>query len=221
MDNKFNYFLIEQYKKANGYKFINLNDESFKKNYLEWLVERKKQGYRYFNFLYEMKSGLLERTTAEVGKNEVDCISLPFDTTIISPFKYEDLDDFTRLMPALMKVLDEELLLEFIPNDKIKSIILPRKKIETVMTQNPYTPYSILEWDTLHNSGNYDIAVGIYGSIYDKDIKEKLKLLKDLKEKILFDDYKYDLNRDNDIYYGALVSDRQKVKKELLKNFII
>lgn len=214
MNNKFNHFLIEQYKKANGYKIIDLTIESFKKDYLEWLEERKIQGYRYFNFLYEMKSGLLERTTAEVGKNEIDCITLPFDTTIISPYEYKDLDDFTRLMPALMKVLDEELLLEFIPNDKIKSIILPRKKIETVMTQNPYTTYSINEWDTLHNSGNYDIAVGIYGSIYDKDIKEKLKILKNLKEKILLEDYKYDFNTDNDIYYGALVSYRkEKIKR--------
>ena len=213
MDNKFNHFLLEQYRLANGYKFVDLNSKSFKKDYLAWLEERKHQGYKYLDFLYEMKQSILERTTAEVGKNEIDCLTTPFDTTIISSYEYNDIDDRTRIIPAIMKVVDEEIVLQFPPIDKIRLMTLP-KKIELLMTQNPYTPYSISDWDTLHNGGNYDIAVGIYGSIYDKDIKEKLKMLKDLKEKILFGDYKYDLHHDNDIYYGAIVSDRkQKVLK--------
>ena len=208
MDNKFNHFLLEQYKLANGYKFIDLNSKTFKTDYLAWLEERKHQGYKYLDFLYEMKQSILERTTAEVGKNEIDCLTTPFDTTIISPYEYNDIDDRTRIIPAIMKVVDEEIVLQFPPIDIIRLMTLP-KKIELLMTENPYTPYSISGWDTLHNSGNYDIAVGIYGSIYDKDIKEKLKMLKDLKEKILFGDYKYDLHHDNDIYYGAIVSERQ------------
>ena len=213
MEKEYNHFLIEQYQKANGYKYIDLNSKSFKKDYLEWLKERKELGYKYLDFLYEMKAGILERTTAEVGKNEIDCLTHPFDTTIISPYEYKELDDKTRLIPANIRVQDEELVLMFSPKEGVRLMVLP-KKIETLMTENPYTPYSINEWETLHNSGNYDIAVGIYGSIYDKDIKEKLNLLMNLKEKILFGDYKYDINTDNDIYYGALVSDRkEKIKK--------
>lgn len=209
MDNIFNHFLIEQYQKANGYKFVDLNSKSFRNDYLSWLEERKHQGYRYLDFLYEMKENILERTTAEVGKNEIDCLTLPFDTTIISPYDYNDIDDPTRFIPAIMKVVDEQIVLQLPPSNGIKLMVLP-KKIDLLMTENPYTQHSILDWDSLHNSENYDIAIGIYGSINDKDIKEKLRLLKDIKEKLLFGDYKYDLYYDNDIYYGAIVSDRKQ-----------
>ena len=212
MKDEFNPFLMEQYQKANGYKYVDFASKTFKNDYLEWLKDRKKQGYRYLDFLYEMNPKVLERTTAEIGKTEFDTLTEPFDTTIISHFEFKNIADKTRLIPAFVKVVDEELLLQILPQGKVKLVFLP-KKINLLMTENPYTPYSISNWDTLHNSGNYDIIVGVYGSIYDKDIKEKLNLLKNIREKILFGDYKYNLNTDNDIYYAAIASDRkQKIK---------
>lgn len=211
----FNPYLVEQYKEANGYHFNNTDTLNLNKDYRNWLEERKRQGYRYLDFLYEMRRDILERTTAEVGKTDLDSIVEPFDTTIISPYEFDSLEDKTRQIPAQMQVLDEEICLQFPANDQIRLMVLPRK-LNLLMTENPYAPYSIKDWDTLHNSGNYDIAVGIFGSIYDKDIKYKLELLKYLKEKILFGDYKYDLNRDKDIYFAALVSDRKN--KVLEKN---
>ena len=211
--NKLNNNLVNQYKEAMGYKNINLKSKCFKQEYLEWLKERKKIGYRYLDFLYEMKQEIIERSTAEVEKSSDDSIIQPFDTTIISPYEYYDIEDKTRIIPARMMILDEEIVLQIPPKDQIRLMMLPRN-LKLLMTQNPYSPYSIADWDALHNSENYDIAVGIYGSIYDKDIKEKLNMLKSLKEKILFGDYKYDLNHDGDIYYGALVSDR---KEKILK----
>ena len=205
----FNPYLVEQYKEANGYHFNDMDTPSFYKDYKNWLEERKKQGYRYLDFLYEMRRDILEKTTAEVGKTDLDSIVEPFETTIISPYEFDSLEDKTRHIPARMQVLDEEICLQFPVKDQIRLMILPRK-LNLLMTENPYTTYSIKDWDSLHNSGNYDIAVGIFGSIYDKDIKYKLELLKSLKEKVLFGDYKYDLNCDNDIYYAALVSDRKQ-----------
>ncbi len=203
--------LFTQYKDAFGYRFVDINSKSFQEDFYSFVKERKKQGYRYLDFLYEIRREILERTTAEVGKCEFDSLVEPFNTTIISPYDFDELTDKTRLIPASFQVIDEEVVLKFLPKDEIQQIVLPRR-IDLLMTENPYNPYSILDWDTLHNSGNYDIAVGIYGSIYDKDIKKKLDLLKSLKEKILLRDYKYDYNVDNDIYYAALVSDRHLKK---------
>ena len=212
-DNKFNYSLIEQYCNAYGYDYKELYNDSLKKDYLNWLKERKEIGNKYLNYLYEIRKDILERTTAEVGKTDLDTITKPFNTTVISPYEYNNLDDNTRFIPASVFVKDEEIRLYLKVFEHPRMLTLPRN-LKLVMTQNPYSPYSILDWDTLHNSGNYDIAVGIYGSIYDKDIKDKLKLLKSLKEKILFGDYIYRIDTDKDNYYAALVSDRkQKVLK--------
>ena len=52
------------------------------------------------------------------------------------------------------------------------------------MTQNPYTTIEIRNWEDLHNSGESDIIVGVYGSIYDKDIESKLKQIQELEEKL-------------------------------------
>lgn len=38
--------------------------------------------------------------------------------------------------------------------------------------------------ETLHNSEKYNIIAGIYGSIHDQDIEEKIKLLHYLKDKL-------------------------------------
>lgn len=54
----------------------------------------------------------------------------------------------------------------------------------TFMTQNPYTTIEIRNWEDLHNSGESDIIVGVYGSIYDKDIESKLKQIQELEEKL-------------------------------------
>lgn len=203
--------LISQYCDAYGYDYDVYNNKNFK-DYINWLEERKKIGYKYLNYLYNIRKDVIERTTAEVNKKNEDSITKPFDTILISPYEYEDINDYTRIIPASMFVNDDDIKL-YLPVKQPTLFTLPRN-LKLVMTQNPYTADSILNWDELHNSNNYDIAVGIYGSIYDKDIKNKLEILKSLKEKIILGDYKYMIDSDNDNYYGVLVSDRPKTLKK-------
>ena len=211
--------LINQYKEITGNKSLNIKDlesESIRHEFASWLYNRQKYCYRYIDFLYEICDKITERTTAEVGKTEYDSLSLPFDTTIISPYRFENLEDKSRLIPSKFLVYDESPVLYLERSNYPQVIVLPSRRIDTFMTENPYSPYSIKNWNELHNSGNYDIAVGIYGDIHDKNINNNLKMLKDLRDKIIGSDYKFDYNHNGDIYYGALVSDR-KEKKLVLK----
>ena len=210
-DKRFNANLIRQYCDAYGYDSDVLYNSSLKQDYLNWLKNRKQIGYKYLNYLYEIRKDILERTTVEVGKTDMDCITKPFNTILLSPYELSDIDDYTRIIPASMVVREEEIGLYLPVSDQPRMFTIP-KNLNLVMTQNPYTQDSIFNWEDLHNSNNYDIAVGIYGSIYDKDIKDKLELLKSLKEKIILGDYKYNVDIENDNYYAALVSDRKNKK---------
>lgn len=204
--------IFNQYKKINGLEKLDikeLKNESFRKEFTSWLYERQKYGYRYLDFLYEINEHITERSTAEVGKSELDSIVMPFDTTIISQDDFNNLEDKSRLIKSKFMVYEESPVLYFEASDNPKLVVLPEKRIDTFMTQNSYTPYSIKNWELLHDSGSFDIAVGMYGNIHDKNIKDNLNLLKSLREKIVGDDYKFDYNTSGDIYYAAVASCRK------------
>ena len=154
--------LIDQYKEIMGISNLSINDikkDSFRKDFTSWLAERQQYGNRYLDFLYEMK--------------QFDSLVIPFDTTIISPNSFESVEDKGRIIGSKFIVYDGQPVLYFEITEQPKLVLLPEKRIDTFMTQNPYSPYSVKNWSDLHNGGYFDIAVGVYGSIYDKNIKEK------------------------------------------------
>ena len=65
-----------------------------------------------------------------------------------------------------------------------KPIDISKCNIKRFITHNPYSKGNIRNWETLHNSKKNNITVGIYGSIHDQDIEEKIKLLHYLKDKL-------------------------------------
>lgn len=204
--------LFDQYKQIMGFKNLTLKElknPNFKKEFILWIQERQKYGYRYLDFLYEINQQILDRTTAEVGKTELDSIVMPFDTTIISEGEFEDIEDKSRLIRSKFIVYEEMPVLYFDSCNYPKLVALPERRIDTFMTQNPYSPYSISNWNGLHNSGNFDIVVGVYGDIHDKNIENNLKMLELLKEGIIGNDYKFDYNTDGNIYYAAVASKRK------------
>ena len=208
----YEYNLIDQYYQAFGYDYRSLENNDLKKEFLEWLKERTKMKHIYLNYLYSLKKDIIERTTAEIGKTDDDTMSkLEFmDNLVISSYNINDIDD-SRIIPAKMKVKNEEIYLDFF--NRVSGMFLPRN-LNLIMTHNPYNIYSVLNWEDLHNSGNYDIAIGIFGSIYDKDIKNKINLLTNIKEKIIDGNYIYSVDTNNDCYYATLISDRPKTLKK-------
>ena len=124
--------------------------------------------------------------TAEVGKGRYDTIVKPFNTTIITPYS-EGLivPNKSRIITSKFIVLNGMPVLYKANGMNITETkpILSDSTL-TFMTQNPYMEANIKNWEQLHNSGESDIIVGVYGSIYDKDIESKLKQIQELEEKL-------------------------------------
>ena len=88
-------------------------------------------------------------------------------------------------------------------------------ELSRFITQNPYSPQSLSNWENLHNSGSSNITVGVYGDIHDKDLESKIKVIKSLKEKLLDDSYVEDYSTYKDSYFYAISSDRKILRRYL------
>lgn len=80
--------------------------------------------------------------------------------------------------------------------------------INRFITQNPYDISYIKNWEQLHNKG-HNITVGIFGSIYDKDVSQKISELKEFKKGFNDDNYSEDYVTENDMYCYTLSSSRK------------
>ena len=81
------------------------------------------------------------------------------------------------------------------------------------ITQNPYFNSELLGWQKLHNNGTSIITVGVYGSKYDSDKRQKIKLIENLKKKLNNEEYneEYDTTKNN--YYYAISTNRKSLTK--------
>ena len=211
-------YLIEQFKQATGTKNIDINSQLFISEFSEWIRSRQNISENYLNLLEYMELyRFADPDTAEIGKGQYDSIVKPFDTTIITPHSegLETLDQ-SRIITSDFRVFDGTPVLTK-TNEKGINQIDPITSTTTLtfMTQNPYTPEQIRNWEQLHNSGENNIIVGIYGSIYDKDIEQKIKELEALRDK-LYESYKEEHTVIDDTYCYAIASERM-VKRLFLE----
>lgn len=210
--------LIEQYQKATGIKYVETCSGSFLKEFLEWVEQRQKIGENYIRLLNSMNVNYDDTKCAEIGKTEYDSVVMSYHTTIISPYIISNkpehlgkliLGDFTIVdaNPTLLKIL----------NGRIVKRAIEAYQIKTFMTQNPTSDSEIKDWKYLHNCGDNNIIIGMYGNTYDKDLEDKLKRIKNFAETLTKADYKEDFDSVGDTYFYALASERaikfkQKVK---------
>ena len=97
--------------------------------------------------------------------------------------------------------------------NKILDTLSP-SMFNTFMTQNPYSPKHIMYWDEIHNRGEKEIILGVFGDIHDKDTKYKLNELKEFKNKLI-GSYSEDYMVEDDTYCYVIASN--KVEKKLFK----
>lgn len=93
-----------------------------------------------------------------------------------------------------------------------KPIDISKCNIKRFITHNPYSKGNIRNWETLHNSEKYNITVGIYGSVYNHDIEDKIKVLNQLRDK-LNDNCFYEKNVERGDIYMHVVSSNRKILK--------
>lgn len=93
-----------------------------------------------------------------------------------------------------------------------KPIDISKCNIKRFITHNSYSKGNIRNWETLHNSEKYNITVGIYRSVYDHDIEDKIKVLNQLRDK-LNDNCFYEKNVERGDIYMHVVSSNRKILK--------
>ena len=150
-----------------------------------------------------------DSSTFEIGKGLFDSIIMPFDTTIITPHSYMLNVEPSRVITSNFMVCDgSPIIFKAKGMQMIESNPIKGNAVQTFMTQNPYSDMNIRNWEQLHNSSKNDIIVGVYGSIYDKDMDSKLRQISTLKSK-LNGNYVEENVTINDAYCYALASKRK------------
>lgn len=198
MNKSFTY-LKHQYKDANGinYKDIDMNE------FNEWLEKQQNNGEIYASFLYSLGLDITDSRNAEINKCSLDSIVLPYQTSIISPY-IEDIDRENTYNGELIIKGNTPYHHQY------------NSKIFRFITQNPYYNFKrrdYIDFKNLHEYTKYDIAIGVFGNIYDKDRDSKIKMLEEFK-KFLTVDYISEYDIFDDTYHYVIASvPKKKIKK--------
>ena len=210
-------FLIMQYKLATGTKNIDIASKEFMSNFTSWVNSRSVIGKEYICFLQSMKFNFNTLQCAEIGKGNLDSLVKNYDTTIISPYSntFKDVND-DRIICGNIKVNNDDILLTEINETIQTELKLPTYLFHTYMTQNPYLPLNIENWENIHNFRNANIIVGVYGSTKDNDIESKINQIRKLKENIN-DSYleNYEVSNGNYFYVVGSMRNPVQLVKEL------
>lgn len=176
-------------KKLNSTEFIN------------WIIKNKKLSKKYKIYLTNI-GYISSKYKVEIGKGKYDSIS-DDDIKIISPYAETLGKQNSRLIIA-----NGEPIIK-----RQNKLIIPNQ--ELLLTHNPYDD-ELSGWKDIHNNGIYDISVGVYGNIYDKNYKKKLYMIKELS-RTMNDDFIIDYETDNDEYYCSIHSKRKVLSKVLIR----
>lgn len=176
-------------KKINSTEFIN------------WIIKNKKLSKKYKIYLTNI-GYISSKYKVEIGKGKYDSIS-DDDIEIISPYAETLGKQNSRLIIA-----NGEPIIK-----RQNKLIIPNQ--ELLLTHNPYDD-ELSDWKDIHNNGIYDISVGVYGNIYDKNYKKKLYMIKELS-RTMNDDFIIDYETDNDEYYCSIHSKRKVLSKVLIR----
>lgn len=204
--------LFRQFKQANGIKDKSAKLEDFKEEFNKFIFTRQIIGEHYIYLLDNLNLEYEGSEVAETNKGCFDSVVIPYGTTLITPYYYRL--SKARVIPReFVSALGHPILLEETEvGNKVQEI--KPNVFKTFMTQNPYTIYDLDYWDKLHNMGVYNIIVGMYGNVYDKDKEEKLDLmrniLQNLDEDIITD---YDTLGDE---YFCLIGSKRNIKEKTL-----
>lgn len=200
--------LFEQFKKSQGYENIE-DDNEIINEFINWIFIQDEQGKKYSCFLKELGLSFDKEECAEVGKGKYDSIAKNYDTTIITPD--EDIKPKGIFINTGFKVYNGmPTIISQVTHKKVVFGSINTNIINTFMTQNPYDDSLLDNWDELPNNDT-NIIVGIYGSKHDKNLKDKIRALKNLKN-CLSQKFIYETTTFNDIYCGV-VATKQKIKR--------
>lgn len=209
-NDKYYEVLLDQFLKAKG-NLMSIKSNSFISEFSEWLIKREEIGKRYLEYLYVISSKEIvdNEKTFEIGKGLKDTVAKDLKTSLITPFGEElqfdkkkriIIGDFwiNRGIPCIRKQTENGEVVQ-----KMKYTT------NTFMIQNPYDEDDLLNWDYLRNGTTNNILVGMYGELKDKDYANKIKMLKDLRNKLV-GKIKTEYIEENGNYYYLLDGEKQE-----------
>lgn len=191
--------LYYQYCNARGIKNINFAKMKDDEDFINWIVQNRQTSKIYKDYLSYLEVPLYDGT--EVGKGKYDSISSK-DMKIVSPYGIT-----LGVLPSKLMITDRNVLI-------VTSRIISLAKTNLFITHNPYSYQDISSWHKIHNSGMYDISIGVYGNACDRDRETKIELLSKLADKM---DTDTELTQDTlgDKYFCSLNSKRY-IKRKIL-----
>ena len=207
--------LAKIYKEATGTKTIDLESQMFLDELTSWIKERNKIMQQYAICLNYMDIEYDNPMTIEVGKGIYDSIACENNTTtIITPYA-QDLKQLyqNKILEGTIKIDNK--------HSKEKDLTNYIENFDTFMTHNPYHKKEIKDWPILYNDLKYNIILGVYGKNFDKDKESKLKMLKEIKERIISEQCHDKFIKINDDYFYTIEASNhpkhyQKVKSKSL-----
>jgi len=208
--------LIEQFKQATGTKNVDTNSKSFISEFSEWVKSRKVIGEEYASFIDYMGvyPVVFSGESVEIGKGKYDSIALGKGIHMITPYSKQIKRTDAGIITADFRVYEgTPVMIKHNKGDNQFEAI-DTQYIRRFLTHNPYEQSCIRDWEQLHNAGE-NITVGIFGSICDKDIEEKIKQIKTLRDGMTNSCFKEDYVTSGDSYCYAVSSSR-KVKVKAL-----
>ena len=207
--------LIEQFKRAKGIKYADVNSKEFMNEFEEWLSSRKIVGCDFAEFIDCMACypTVFNGETVEVGKGIRDTISLDCNIGVITPYS-EGLDTMNPgIVIANFEVQNDGF--PTISRNSGNGIIyggVDISRVRRFLTHNPYDAGCIRNWERLHNNKE-NITVGVFGSIYDKDMEQKIRQIQELKNKMVLYSFKESYDTSGENYYYAVSSTRKVLVK--------
>lgn len=209
---KYTHYLFKQFADSRGINIenIDIHTNEFISDVGRWIVKNQLIGDRYRDFVdYMGVAPSHEYNIAEVGKGKFDSIALKLDLPIITEFSAGMASEsYSPIISKEFIVVSGKPALFPVFTDSVHAFTL--SSIGRFVTHNPYNECFIADWQELHNSGG-NITVGVFGDIHDKDKESKIKMLKELKTKMILDGLKDEYSTDGDMYFYAIASNR-KVK---------
>ena len=184
--------LYQQFCASKG---TNALTEESKAEFMEWLNYHMTILKDYQQYLEYLMDDLCAKEILEINKGPYDSMSLV-------------LDNITPVSPYLRSEFQSLIFLKSEPfiHTKEETLIVPDTNI--FMTHDPYDlAKGLTHWDSIHNQGTYDILVGMFGLITDKDRMAKLQVLAKLRH-MLADNVTFTYDTFNGNYFAVLKSNR-------------
>ncbi len=203
MDSKYLECLFFQFCRAKGI-IVNNKNKKIMSAFTNWLNEYKNLVIDYAKFVTNLGIDLKSHELAEVGKGRIDSI-VSYPAKVISPHAN-----------SLGRESSSLLIIGNTPAISTSSGLITISDINTFITHNPYNEKLISGWDELHNDGNHDILVGVFGKKNDKDEQAKLDMLNRLFNKLNHDsEIISDYDTSYDSYFAVVKSDRVKLRNKV------